>query len=68
MGCGPRQSTYRNPTRNRGTTLMNELRSDVALEQEALLSKLETARDTFAVKVCELATGEPRGLRCAGAR
>lgn len=40
---------------------MNELRPDVALVQEALLSKVEAVRDTFAVKVCELATGVDAG-------
>jgi len=61
MGCGSRQSAYKRSHAEAWDYLVNELRPDVALLQEARLANVEAARATFSVRVCEVATGVEAG-------
>ena len=52
MGCGPRVSQYRRSHGEAWEYLVNELRPDVAMVQEALVPNLEEARSSHTVTVC----------------
>ena len=54
MGCGPRVSQYRRSHNEAWEYLVKELRPDVAMVQEALVSNLEEARSSHTVTVCRL--------------
>jgi endonuclease/exonuclease/phosphatase family metal-dependent hydrolase len=53
MGCGPRQSQYRKRHGEAWQYLLEELRPDVALVQEALLTSLDQASAGHSVTVCD---------------
>ena len=52
MGCGPR-SRYRRSHGEAWEYLVDELRPDVTIVQEALLGRVDEARSRFAVILCE---------------
>jgi endonuclease/exonuclease/phosphatase family metal-dependent hydrolase len=54
MGCGPTASQFRKSHDEAWTYLLEELRPDVALVQEALVAKIQEARRDHSVTVCEL--------------
>lgn len=54
MGCGPKASPYRKSHGEAWDYLLQELRPDVALVQEALVSKIDEARSEHSVTVCDL--------------
>ena len=55
MGCGPRASQYRKHHDDAWTYLLDDLRPDVALVQEALLARIDVAREGHAITLCDLA-------------
>lgn len=55
MGCNIPASTYRKHHDEAWTYLLDELRPDIALVQEAVVAKMQAARD-FKVTLCELAS------------
>ena len=54
MGCGPTASPYRKSHSEAWDYLIRELRPDVALVQEALVTNIEEARSSHSVVVCDL--------------
>lgn len=57
MGCGPKASQYRKSHVEAWDYLLNELRPDVALVQEAILIKIEEARTNHSVTICDFGLG-----------
>jgi len=61
MGCGPTASQYRKSHGEAWDYLLRELHPDVALIQEALVAKIEEARQDHSVTVCDLGPGVTAG-------
>lgn len=54
MGCGPSASQYRKSHDEAWDYLLRELQPDVALVQEALVTKIHDARREHSVSLCEI--------------
>lgn len=54
MGCGPSTSPYRKTHEHAWSYLLDELRPEVVLVQEALVTKLNELERTYSVALCDL--------------